>query len=172
MVPLCELFPTCKTSGNRALVYSREALLSLCYCGYAADLSRSFTKNLPEGMRAPRRQQLRKRGRRGGARQRLRKRGNRPPLPSMILSNTRSLRNKMDEFWISTKDALSTACPVLCFLPRLGYTQRPWQSCRNRWVLTHSLWQECTVGKKQRWWALPVHKWQVVQTALSSGENL
>ena len=38
----------------------------------------------------------RKRGRRGGVRSRLRRRPFRPPLPSIILSNVRSLRNKMD----------------------------------------------------------------------------
>ncbi len=91
-----ELFSTCKTSGNGAQVYSREALLSLRWCGDAAGLSRSLTGSLPEGMKMRCLQRPRKRGRRGGVRQRLRKRGSRPPLPSMILSNVRSLRNKMD----------------------------------------------------------------------------
>lgn len=40
----------------------------------------------------------RKRGRRGGVRQRLRRRGfRRLPLPSIILGNVQSLRNKIDE---------------------------------------------------------------------------
>jgi len=38
----------------------------------------------------------RKRGRRGGVKQRLQRRGYRPPLPSIILSNVRSIRNKFD----------------------------------------------------------------------------
>ena len=38
----------------------------------------------------------RKRGKRGGVRQRIRRRGHRPPLPTIILSNVRSLRNKID----------------------------------------------------------------------------
>ena len=107
---LCELFTTCKTipawaSSNQALSYSREALLSLCHYGDrpTADPFVSLIKNLPEDIRAPRRQRLRKRGRRGGIRQRLRRRGNRPPLPSMILSNARSLRNKMDELRLLTR---------------------------------------------------------------------
>ncbi len=98
-----ELFSTCKTSGNGAQVYSREALLSLRWCGDAAGLSRSLTGSLPEGMKMRCLQRPRKRGRRGGVRQRLRKRGSRPPLPSMILSNVRSLRNKMDELRTLTR---------------------------------------------------------------------
>ena len=39
----------------------------------------------------------RKRGKRGGVRVKLRKRYNRPPLPSVILSNARSINNKLDE---------------------------------------------------------------------------
>lgn len=38
----------------------------------------------------------RRRGRRGGVRTRLRRRPFRPPLPSIILANVRSLRNKID----------------------------------------------------------------------------
>lgn len=98
-----ELFSTCKTSGNGAQVYSREALLSLRWCGDVAGLSRSLTESLPEGMKIRCLQRPRKRGRRGGVRQRLRKRGSRPPLPSMILSNVRSLSNKMDELRTLTR---------------------------------------------------------------------
>lgn len=39
----------------------------------------------------------RKRGKRGGIRQRVRARGTRPPLPTILLSNVRAIRNKMDE---------------------------------------------------------------------------
>ncbi len=39
----------------------------------------------------------RKRGSRGGKRERLRRRGCRLPLPGIILSNVKSLRNKIDE---------------------------------------------------------------------------
>ncbi|XDV11492.1 hypothetical protein PO909_000423 [Leuciscus waleckii] len=43
-------------------------------------------------------QKVRKRGKKGGLRQRLRKQGlNRIPLPSIILANCQSLRNKLDE---------------------------------------------------------------------------
>lgn len=45
----------------------------------------------------------RKRGRRGGVLQRLRRRSNRPPLPSIILGNARSLRTKMDELRINAR---------------------------------------------------------------------
>ena len=46
----------------------------------------------------PRGQRMPKRGRRGGAVLRLLRRNVRPPLPSMFLSNVRSLCNKTDEF--------------------------------------------------------------------------
>ncbi len=47
---------------------------------------------------------LRKRGRRGGVRQRLRRQGlRRLPLPSIILGNAQSLRNKVDELQANVK---------------------------------------------------------------------
>lgn len=39
----------------------------------------------------------RRRGRRAGVRVRLRKRGDRPPLPTIVFGNVRSVRNKIDE---------------------------------------------------------------------------
>lgn len=45
----------------------------------------------------------RKRGKRGGVRLRLRNRGDRPPLPSVILSNVRSLKNKIEELRVITR---------------------------------------------------------------------
>lgn len=74
--------------------YSREFLLSLRNRGDTPP------KHLPEDIRSKPgsdRSGRRIRGKRGGVRQRLRRRVNNPPLPTMILSNVRSLRNKMDE---------------------------------------------------------------------------
>ena len=58
----------------------------------------------PDGVRSskpdydiPAEAKRRKRGRKGGVRVRLRRRSFRPPLPSVITGNCRSLRNKMDE---------------------------------------------------------------------------
>ena len=61
-------------------------------------------------------QRVRKRGRRGGALLRLRRRNLRPPLPSMFLSNIRSLRNKTDEFLcnLQTKRYYKD-CSIVCF---------------------------------------------------------
>ncbi|XP_078139742.1 general transcription factor II-I repeat domain-containing protein 2B-like [Centroberyx gerrardi] len=102
---ILELLRPCQTlpargGNNLALSYTRDALLAL-HAGGALPLP-----DLPEDIRptAPRRR-LRRRGRRGGVQQRLRRRGNRPPLPSMILSNVRSLKKKMDELRIN-----ATAC--------------------------------------------------------------
>ncbi|CAM4491086.1 unnamed protein product [Leuciscus chuanchicus] len=76
-----------ETSNRGLLTYSREDLLQLrssIWCKQKPAIS------LPPGIK------LRRRGRRGGVRTRLRKRPFRPPLPSIILANVRSLRNKMD----------------------------------------------------------------------------
>ncbi|KAL1261160.1 hypothetical protein QQF64_008987 [Cirrhinus molitorella] len=45
----------------------------------------------------------RRRGRRGGVLQRPRRWSNRPPLPSIILGNVRSLRTKMDELRVNAR---------------------------------------------------------------------
>lgn len=92
---IVELLRPCQTFGrgnNLALSYTRDELLALRAAGDHPP------PDLPEDIRpsAPRRE-IRRRGRRGGIRQRLRWIGNRPPLPSMILSNVRTLKRKMDE---------------------------------------------------------------------------
>ena len=80
-----------------AIKYDRQYLLHLA----EAPASSTTPPDLPEWI--PTRddqlspEQTRKRGKRGGVRQRVRKRGHRPPLPSITLSNVRSLSNKMDE---------------------------------------------------------------------------
>ena len=59
---------------------------------------------------------MRKRGRRGGALLRLRRRNLRPPLPSMFLSNVRSLRNKTDEFLCNLQTNRDYKhCSIFCF---------------------------------------------------------
>lgn len=103
---LCELFTICQTTtprqgiNNLAIQYTREVLLSL---RNHANPQGSLIENLPREIRSSRRQRVRKRGRRGGVRQRVRKRGNKPPLPTMILCNARSLNNKMDELRLLSK---------------------------------------------------------------------
>ena len=103
----------CQTIGDNqeTRVYDRGTLLSLRDTNAAkAQLFADLPKELlrPPGSSwqdedgdKPRRQ--RRRGRRGGARQRLRRRGNKPPLPSLILANVRSLRNKMDKLKLYTR---------------------------------------------------------------------
>ncbi|KAJ4923022.1 hypothetical protein JOQ06_015372 [Pogonophryne albipinna] len=44
-----------------------------------------------------------KRGRRGGIKHRLRRRCNTPPLPSIVFSNVRSLRNQVEELRLNTR---------------------------------------------------------------------
>ncbi|CAM4571266.1 unnamed protein product [Leuciscus chuanchicus] len=78
---------------------SRETLLSL------RPLQSTPPDNLPAAIRATHTGTWlkRKRGRWGGVRERLRRRTNKPPLPSIILSNVRSLTPKMDELCINQR---------------------------------------------------------------------
>ncbi|KAK0139948.1 hypothetical protein N1851_023109 [Merluccius polli] len=84
--------PSPNTAVLRA--YTREALLALRWKGISPPVNLPVAVSTSGPAAAGRR---RKRGRKGGVRQRIRRRGNRPPLPSIILSNVRSLRSKMDE---------------------------------------------------------------------------
>ena len=94
-------------------VYDRGTLLSLRNINavetqLSADLPMELqrpprTSGRDEDGGKPRRQR-RRRGRPGGVRKRLRRRGNKPPLPSLILVNARSLRNKMDELKLYTRN--------------------------------------------------------------------
>ena len=76
--------------------YDRQFLLHLA----DKPLSRVRPANLPDWVPTrdePNQSHLRRRGKRGGVRQRVRMRGHRPPLPTITLSNVRSIMNKMDE---------------------------------------------------------------------------
>ncbi|XP_071959521.1 uncharacterized protein [Antedon mediterranea] len=68
-------------------------------------------------MNFPREVKLRKRGKGGGIRKRLRKRKSKPPLPSMILGNVRSLSNKIDELRACSKHMFEyREASVMCFI--------------------------------------------------------
>ena len=82
-------------------VYGREWLLSLRRRA-APEPEPGLLEYVPEELLL-RERKPRKRGRRGGIQQRLRRRYNKPPLPSILLSNARSLRNKMDELRLNTR---------------------------------------------------------------------
>ena len=77
--------------------YDREFLL------YLADRPSSIIRppDLPEWVPTredpPLEENARRRGKRGGIRQRVRRRGHRTPLPTITLSNVRSITNKIDE---------------------------------------------------------------------------
>lgn len=80
------------------LTYSREHLLELS--GLSSDPLEAFPRDAnipPELLRRKRKRIRRKRGSRGGIRHRLRRRGCRLPLPAIMLTNARSLRNKTEE---------------------------------------------------------------------------
>ncbi|KAK0135719.1 hypothetical protein N1851_028396 [Merluccius polli] len=84
---ICDSFALQPDTGNRLLTYGRDELL----------LHRaSLWSNLKPAVVLPSELKPRKRGKRGGIRSRVRRRPFRPPLPTIIMSNVRSLRNKMD----------------------------------------------------------------------------
>lgn len=88
------------TSGQEThLAYTRDALFALRCKGSTPPA------NLPEAVTSDSAGVVkrRKRGWKGGVRQHVHKRGNKPPLPSIILSNVRSLRSKMDELRVHTR---------------------------------------------------------------------
>ena len=91
-----------------SLVYSRDELLKL------RDTSAATR---PTGFDDfPKECKPRKRGRKGGVRSRIRRRGNKPPLPTIILGNVRSLPNKMTELETLSKymHEYREAC-LMCF---------------------------------------------------------
>ncbi len=99
---LCGKCCTTPRSGSLPpLTYSRDALLSLRIKDINVIPAVDFTVAVEEQLLP--RNRLRKRGRRGGIRQRVRKRGTRPPLPSVIMGNVRSLRRKIEELRISAR---------------------------------------------------------------------
>ena len=87
------------TNSDLIMVYTREDLLQLRSADFDAP------PNLPDCLRnrVTASTCRRKRGHRGGVRRRFRRRGNRPPLPAIILSNVRSLQQKMDELRIKAR---------------------------------------------------------------------
>ncbi|XP_060788699.1 isotocin-neurophysin IT 2-like [Neoarius graeffei] len=105
---------------QRLQVHSRKWLLSL---REKVTLEPGLLDEVPEELLRNGHRRLRKRGRRGGIQHRLRRRQHKPPLPYMLLSNVRSLRNKMDELRINTKVCHEYSIPetalyvsLLCFL--------------------------------------------------------
>ncbi|KAJ4947710.1 hypothetical protein JOQ06_009743 [Pogonophryne albipinna] len=76
--------------------YDRECLLSL---RRRAAPEPGLLDYVPEELL----KRPRKRGRRGGIKHRLRRRCNKPPLPSILFSNVRSLRNKVEELRLNTR---------------------------------------------------------------------
>ena len=71
--------------------YSRESLLSFILQNLPPpDFGLDFSGKIKKKSK-------KKRGSRGGVRNRLKRNGYRPPLPSITLSNVRSIQNKLDE---------------------------------------------------------------------------
>ena len=84
---ICDNIALQPDAGNGLLTYSRDELL----------LHRaSLWSNIKPAVDLPSELKPRKRGKRGGIRSRVRRRPFRPPLPTVIMANVRSLRNTMD----------------------------------------------------------------------------
>ena len=95
------------------ITFSREFLLS-----FRSTTDGVVLGNIPPELRRPdTKSTRRKRGRRGGIRRRLKNmsldnRRKMPTLPSVLLSNVQSIRNKMDELatWASLKHEVKDTC--------------------------------------------------------------
>lgn len=101
----CECLVLQLDTDNRVLTYSRIELLLL---------RASLLSNTKQVVALPSELRKRKRGRCGGVRSRIRKSPFKPPLPSIILSNVRSLRNKMDllHAWCQLERAFRDTCII------------------------------------------------------------
>ena len=111
------------TSGHDAvLTYDRDQLLTLQ--AHAGNFKYSIPMDCSDILRhrgrgrgrpTKKKTKTKKRGSRGGVRTRLRRRGSRFPLPTITLSNVRSLNNKMDE--LTARLSLETdfkMCNLIC----------------------------------------------------------
>ena len=94
LVSLCIVNVGC---WHERIVYSRETLLNIekAHPKLKSD-PLNFRPHLNTNYTWPARAR-RRRGKRGGLHARLKARATRPPLPSLLLANVRSLENKMDE---------------------------------------------------------------------------
>ena len=113
---LCERVESCVRYERDSLLAIRDTVGHLpppILLFSSPDITRESTEH-SHGHASTHRQ--RKRGRRGGVLARFRRRANRPPLPSIILSNVRSIKNKTDElmYLIKTKREYSETS-VFCF---------------------------------------------------------
>ena len=132
-------FPAC----HALLKYSRQALLEIDSTHSLSDFSGSIPQELQNIIRyhgnhhhnhhqsredpespgsseladpkIARRRRRHKRGKRGGLHARLKARASRPPLPSLLLANVRSLENKLDELRarITTHREVRECCPLI-----------------------------------------------------------
>lgn len=119
---------TCQKTGNEGsplwetvvtrIIFSRESLLEIWL---STDGVVSPPNIPPELRRAVAKHKPRKRGRRGGIRRRLKRmslqdRSRLPALPTILLANAQSIRNKLDELdaWATVRPEIRNAC-LLCF---------------------------------------------------------
>uniref|UniRef100_A0A8C7YZR7 Reverse transcriptase domain-containing protein n=1 Tax=Oryzias sinensis TaxID=183150 RepID=A0A8C7YZR7_9TELE len=129
----CELLIVWTTSCWADNIYSRHELLKLgLQCEQAVTADFFHSHNIPKDIirtpgspwitiptgrrRRRRRDRKQKRGCRAGVLAKLRKNPNKPPLPSIILANVRSLGNKMDELKLQVAtNRIVKDCCVLIF---------------------------------------------------------
>lgn len=119
------------THCRATITFSRHDILRIGLC-YEGKVTREFLRShkipaevarssgspwitIPVRRRRRRRERKQKRGCRAGALLRLRRKPFKPPLPSLFLSNARSLANKMDELRLQIKanNCAKDACILL-----------------------------------------------------------
>lgn len=111
------------------LVYNRNELLKYRNLCGGHDVRRcdcNIKQIVPQEVLFTNRLCWRKRGRKGGLRVRLKRRKFRPPLPSVVLGNARSLNNKTDELQANAKflSEYKDSC-VMCFTETWLHDQIP-----------------------------------------------
>ena len=90
---------------------------SLDFAGFPSDIVAGFTAHTVNNTQHTARpsRPLRKRGKRAGVLVRFRRRAYRPPLPSILLSNVQSLRNKFDELLYLLRERKDYRdCSIVC----------------------------------------------------------
>ena len=106
---------------DNTIKYEREFLLSAQHTQNNIYTHIDFPPEMKRDSTDGKKKNKRKRGKKGGVRQRLKRKVNKPPLPSIILDNTRSLRPKhpnpnFDELRanVAFMEEFRNAC-ILCF---------------------------------------------------------
>ena len=109
--------------------------------------------------------QARKRGRKGGVRARLRRRPFKPPLPSIVMGNARSLNNKIDELAANTRYLSAyREAGIVCITETWLHDTHPDSCFEPDGFKIYRGDRTKDSGKKHRWRSVCSHQQQMVQS--------